>query len=156
MRGILAALFLLAAGAPASAGFLYVPPTVDADAAGAEEPAPARVAPAGADAAAGAVATVPPAGPGPAVWRVNAGETLRAALSRWGARAGADVVFLTDRRYRLDGAAAFEGGFGHAVQALFRRLSHLPHAPVAARSEGGTTLVVTHRPPRPPDGGDER
>ena len=149
MRGILAALFLLAAGAPASAGFLYVPPTVDADAAGAEEPGPGRGVPAGAGAA-------PPAGPGPAVWRVNAGETLRAALSRWGARAGADVVFLTDRRYRLDGAAAFEGGFGHAVQALFQRLSHLPHAPVAARSEGGTTLVVTHRPPRPPDGGDER
>ena len=155
MRGLLAALSLLAAAAPASAGFLYLPPAGGADAAGAEEPAPARVAPAG-GIGTGADATVPPAGPGPAVWRVNAGETLRAALSRWGARAGADVVFLTDRRYRLDGAAVFEGGFGHAVQALFRRLSHLPHAPVAARSEGGTTLVVTHRPPRPPDGGDER
>ena len=149
MQAILAALLLLAAAAPAFAGFLYVPPPVDADAAGAEEPGPGGGVPAGKGAA-------PPAGPGPAVWRVNAGEMLRAALARWGARAGADVVFLTDRRYRLDGAAAFEGGLMDAVEALFRGLSHLPHAPVAARPEGGTTLVVTHRPPRPPDKGDER
>ena len=68
-------------------------------------------------------------------------------LARWAGRAGSEVLFLTDRRYRLDGDAAFEGGFADAVQALFRSLSHLPHAPVAARSEGGTTLVVRHRMP---------
>ena len=149
MRALVAAVLLLAAIPPASAGFVYVPPAVDADATGAEEPGPGGGVPAGADAA------VPPAGPGPAVWRVKAGETLRAVLARWGARDGADVLFLTDRRYRLDGTAAFEGGFGHAVQALFRRLSHLPHAPVAARSEGGTTLVVRHRSPHLPEEGDE-
>ena len=99
--------------------------------------------------------TDPPPDPGPAVWLARAGETLRAVLARWGARAGTDVLFLTDRRYRLDGAAAFEGGFMDAVQALFRGLSHLPHAPVAARSEGGTTLVVRHRSPRLPDKGVE-
>ena len=75
-------------------------------------------------------------------------------LARWGAHAGVEVLFLTDRRYRLDGAAAFEGGFMDAVQDLFRGLSHLPHAPAAARSEGGTTLVVTHRSPPPPEKGE--
>ncbi len=45
---------------------------------------------------------------------------LRAALARWGGRAGVDVLFLTDRRYRLEAAAAFVGGFMDAVQALFR------------------------------------
>lgn len=69
---------------------------------------------------------------------------LRAALARWGARAGVDVLFLTDRRYRLDAAASFEGGFMEAVQALFRGLSHLPHPPVATRAEGAA-LVVRHR-----------
>ena len=80
---------------------------------------------------------------------------LRAVLARWAERAGTDVVFLTDRRYRLDGDAAFEGGFADAAQALFRSLSHLPHAPVAARSEGGTTLVVRHRMPASPAGGEQ-
>ena len=74
-------------------------------------------------------------------------------LTRWGARAGVEVLFLTDRGWRLDGTAAFEGGFMDAVQALFRGLAHLPHAPVAARSEGGTTLVVTHRLPASAQGG---
>ena len=78
---------------------------------------------------------------------------LRAVLARWAARAGTEVVFLTDRRYRLDGAAAFEGGFSDAVQALFRGLSHLPHAPVAAQSEGGSVLVVRHRMPASPGAG---
>ena len=87
---------------------------------------------------------------GASVWRVREGEMLRAVLARWAERAGTDVVFLTDRRYRLEGYAAFEGGFADAVQALFRSLSHLPHPPLAARSEGGTTLVVRHRMPATP------
>lgn len=80
------------------------------------------------------------------VWHVREGEMLRTALARWGARAGVGVLFLTDRRYRLDAAASFEGGFMEAVQALFRGLSHLPHPPVATRAEGAA-LVVRHRLP---------
>ena len=152
MAAAVAGLLLVMAASPASAGFRYVPPAVDAIAVEAEpaDPAPVPATPSE------AAASGPSAGTGQALWRVRAGEMLRAALGRWGARAGVRVLFLTDRRYRLDGAARFEGRFMDAVQALFPSLSHLPHAPVAARSEGGTTLVVTHRPPRPPDEGDER
>ena len=139
MTGAALAIALLVLSAvPAAAGFRYVPPE-------AEETAP------------GAADIGPPPGPGPAVldprvsgtsvWRVREGEMLSDVLARWAERAGTDVVFLTDRRYRLDDDAAFEGGFGDAAQALFLSLSHLPHAPVAARSEGGTTLVVRHRLP---------
>ena len=160
--GAAAAVALLAlSAAPASGGFRYVPP---AEAEAAAEPAakgagaedvesPARVSP----------ARVPSPGSGPAVldrgvagtsvsgasvlgtsvWRVHEGEMLRA-------------VCLTDRRYRLDTNAAFEGGFADAVQALFRSLSHLPHAPVATRSEGGTALVVRHRARRVEEGEDRR
>ena len=97
-------------------------------------------------------------GPGPAVsgtgvWRVHEGEMLRAVLARWARRAGTEVVFLTDRRYRLEGHAAFEGGFADAVRALFRSLSHLPHPPVAGRSAGGTALAVRHRMPASPASG---
>ena len=163
MAAALAIALLALSAAPASAGFRYVPPA-EAEAAaepaekgsdaGAEDiEAPARVSP----------ARVSPPGPGPAVpgasvadtsvWRVDEGEMMRSVLARWGARAGIDVVFLTDRRYRLEGDAAFKGGFTDAVQALFRGLSHLPHAPVAARSEGGTALVVRHRMPASPASG---
>ena len=152
MTGAAAVIALLAlSAAPASGGFRYVPP--EPELTQAEEVAP------------GATEIEPPPGSGPAVldprvsgkgvsgtsvWRVREGEMLRAALARWGVRAGTDVVFLTDRRYRLDGAAVFEGGFADAVQGLFRSLSHLPHAPVAAWSEGGTALVVRHRLPASP------
>ena len=171
---LLAVTAVSSAAGPAAADFRYVAPAAEAVAEDAEASTgdagglarTRRVDPAdgpeGRDAAA---SQAPPGGeaepaglapdPGLAVWRVHEGETLREVLARWGARAGMDVLFLTDRRYRLDGAAAFEGGFGHAVQALFRGLSHLPHAPVAARSEGGTTLVVRHRSPRPPEKGEE-
>ena len=149
------ALFALSA-APAAAGFRYVPP-VEA----AAEPAEAIAK------SPGAADIGPPPGPGTAVfgtsvldpgvsgasvWGVREGEMLRAVLARWAERTGTDVVFLTDRRYRLDGDAAFEGGFADAAQALFRSLSHLPHPPLAARSEGGTTLVVRHRMPASPAG----
>ena len=155
MTGAALAIALLAlAAAPAAAGFRYVPPA-ETGAAPAEAIAKSP----------GAADIGPPPGPGPAVsgasvldprvsgtsvldprvWRVREGEMLRAVLARWAEREGTDVVFLTDRRYRLDGDAAFEGGFADAAQALLLSLSHLPHAPVAARSEGGTTLVVRHR-----------
>ena len=131
-----AAIALLAlSAAPASGGFRYVPPAEAEAAAGITSPP-------------GPGPTVPGASvSGTSVWRVHAGEMLRAVLARWAARTGTEVLFLTDRRYRLDGHAAFEGRFTDAVRALFRSLSHLPHPPVAARSEGGTALVVRHRLP---------
>ena len=148
----LAIALLALSAAPAAAGFRYVPPAET----GAVPAEAIAKSPAGADIG-------PPPGPGPAVmdprvsgasvWRVREGEMLRGVLARWAERAGTDVVFLTDRRYRLDGDASFEGGFADAAQALFRSLSYLPHAPVAARSEGGTTLVVRHRLPASPASG---
>lgn len=87
------------------------------------------------------------------VWRVNAGDTLRATLARWGTRAGVDVLVLTDRRYRLHEARDFPGRFADAVGALFAALAHLPHPPAGALSADGRTLTVLHRVPH---AGDER
>ena len=154
MTGAALAIALLAlSAAPAFGGFRYVPP------------AETGAVPAEAIAKSPGTADIgPPPGPGPAVmdprvsgprvWRVREGGMLRAVLARWATRSGTDVVFLTDRRYRLEGDAAFEGGFAEAAQALFRSLSHLPHPPVAARSEGGTALVVRHRMPASPARGE--
>ena len=141
-----AALALLAA-APAAAGFRYVP---EGAGGGAGETAGPL----------GGVVTVPPEaghggpapGPGPLLWRVREGETLRAVLARWGARVGADVTFLTDRRYRLDAAAVFEGAFGDAVEALLQGLNHLPHPPEGTLSADGGWLAVTHRVRRADEG----
>lgn len=151
-----AALALLAASAaPVSAGFRYVPPAeVEAAAepaakgtvAGGEdmEPSPGPGQAVSGQAVSGA--GVSGAGvSGTSVWRVRAGETLRGVLARWGVRAGADVVFLTDRRYRLEGAASFGGEFAQATQALFEALGHLPHPPEGAVSADGRSLAVTHR-----------
>lgn len=126
----LAVLVLLTAADPAAAGFRYVPAAAD----GGVVTTPVEGGQA-----------VPVPGPGPLLWRVRAGETLRAVLSRWGARAGADVTFLTDRRYRLDESAAFEGSFPDAVEALIQGLSHLPHPPEGLLSADGGRLAVTHR-----------
>ena len=152
----------------AFAGFRYVPPEPPPAADELPEPAVRGPVPLAAGAQ-GAEAGGPAAGPGTrvsgtsvshtsvsgtrvsgtsvsgtSVWGVREGEMLRAALARWGARAGVEILFLTDRRYRLEAAADFEGGFMDAVQALLRGLSHLPHPPVAARAEGAA-LVVRHR-----------
>ncbi|MDE0407242.1 MAG: TcpQ domain-containing protein [Alphaproteobacteria bacterium] len=158
---------IVSAAAPAEAGFRYVP-AAGAGEAGAQADAGARTERVGA----GHADPAPGSGPavsgrsvsgtsisgarvsGTRVWRIHAGETLRAALSRWAARAGADVTFLTDRRYRLDGAAAFEGAFPDAVEALFRGLAHLPHPPAGAVSTDGRSLAVTHRMRRTAERGD--
>ena len=88
------------------------------------------------------------------VWRIEAGDTLRAVLERWGTRAGVEVLFLTDRRYRLHRGQAFEGAFIDAVRTLFFALSHLPHPPAGEFTAGGKSLAVTHRAPQiPPNGG---
>ena len=161
MCGVLAIVLLAASAAPAAAEFRYVPP--------AEAESPAEPVAKGTGALHENIEPRPGPGravsgasvsgarvPGTRVWRVHEGEMLRGVLARWGARAGTEVLFLTDRRYRLDVDAAFEGGFADAVQALFRSLSHLPHAPVAARSEGGATLVVRHRMPASPARGEKQ
>ena len=54
-------------------------------------------------------------------------------------------MFLTDRRYRLEGEAAFEGGFDEAAQALFEALAHLPHPLEGVLSPDSRSLAVTHR-----------
>ncbi|MDE0051560.1 MAG: TcpQ domain-containing protein [Rhodospirillales bacterium] len=167
MTGAILVLALALNAAGASAGFRYVAPETPLEVAPevpsvvkqappepvARGPVPIPAGPRGADPG-GASADPGQAVPGPrihgtsvsdpSVWRVHEGEMLRAALARWGARAGVDVLFLTDRHYRLEAAAAFEGRFMDSVKALFRGLSHLPHPPVAARAEGAA-LVVRHR-----------
>ena len=144
-----------------NAGFVYVPPDETApvqaeaggDAAPQLEPEAAGGAAVGLDAhEAGA------ARPGPDRWHVHPGEMLREALDRWGSRAGVEILFLTDRRYRLHEARSFAGSFGEATQALLSALSHLPHRPVGERKGAGRTLAVLHgaRPNRVPPAGDGR
>ena len=128
MAVTMAAAAAVVMGSGASAGFRYVPPP---------EPAPAVAGPEAGE----------PARAGSGGWRVHAGETLREALDRWGARAGAGVVFLTDRRYRLGEARTFGGGFDEAAKALFAALAHLPRPPVGELSGDGRALTVLHRAP---------
>lgn len=79
-------------------------------------------------------------------WRVNAGETLEQALRRWGARAGVEVVVLTDRSWRIGESRVFRGRtFDEACAALLIGLSHMPHPPAGERN--GSVLSVTHRLP---------
>lgn len=88
-------------------------------------------------------------------WQVRPGEMLRDILGRWGRRAGVEVLFLTDRRYRLHEGRTFEGPFENAVEALFAALSHLPHPPAGETRAGGRTLAVMHKsdPTRTAGGG---
>ena len=79
------------------------------------------------------------------LWHVRADETLRSVLARWGARHGIDLIFLTDRRYRLHEARLFQGSFAEAAEALLGALSHLPHPPVGELRSGGRTFAVLHR-----------
>ena len=81
-------------------------------------------------------------------WRIGPEETLREVLQRWSERAGVDVLWLTDRRYRLHEARLFEGSFEEAVGSLFFSLSHLPRAPVAELAGDGGVLSVMHRASR--------
>ena len=127
-----ASIAMVAAIPTATAEFRYVPP--DRPPTAAVEPVPDVAAP-------------PPGEPAHAGWQVHAGETLRETLDRWGARAGIDVLFLTDRRYRLGEARTFEGGFGEAAKALFAALAHLPRPPVGELSGDGRRLTVLHRAP---------
>ena len=89
-------------------------------------------------------------------WQVRAGEMLREALGRWGGRAGIEVLFLTDRRYRLHEGRAFEGSFDEAAMDLLAALSHLPHPPVGETRPDGRTLAVMHEAGRARAPGDGR
>ena len=87
-------------------------------------------------------------------WRVQAGETLKETLERWGERAGVGVLYLTDRHYRLHRERVFEGGFAAAARGLFFSLSYLPHPPAGEFARDGRTLTVMHRE-RALDAGDD-
>ncbi len=86
-------------------------------------------------------------GRGVADWSVAQGETLREALARWSAMVGVELVWLTDRSYRVHETRRFRGTFAEAVTALTRSLSGLDRAPEAVIAASGRTLSVTHRIP---------
>ena len=90
-------------------------------------------------------------------WTIEVGEELRDVLARWGDRAGVEVMFLTDRRYRIDEAREFAGTFEQALRALLFGLSHLPHPPAGELSADGRSLSVMHRSSRveAPVGGED-
>ena len=88
----------------------------------------------------------------PGLWHVRPGETLRNVLGRWGRRAGIEVLFLTDRRYRLQEGRTFAGPFAEAADALFATLSRLPHPPVGEQRSDGATLAILHRSRQAGDG----
>ena len=77
-------------------------------------------------------------------------------MSRWGGRAGVEVLFLTDRRYRLHEGRTFAGAFEEAAEALFAALSKMPHPPVGEMRRDSRTLMVMHsaRPDRARTVGD--
>ena len=114
---------------------------------GSESVSPLQVQVTTADARPGAPANgaAEAAAHGTGLWRLSADETLRGVLDRWAGRAGVEVLFLTDRRYRLHEARRFEGSFAEAAQALLAALAHLPHAPAGELRTGGRTLAVLHR-----------
>ncbi len=88
--------------------------------------------------------------PEPEVWRVAPGELLADVLARWGGRAGVAIVWLTDRRWRIDQGVTFRGTFDQATRSLLFGLSHLAFAPVAQFAPAAATLAIVHRPPGAP------
>ena len=82
-----------------------------------------------------------------AQWTMDSGELLHDVLARWGSRAGVRIVWLTDRRWRLDETRAFQGRFVDATRSLLFALSHLSYAPVAEISANGRSITVVHRGP---------
>ena len=171
---VAAVLAMAAMAPPSSAAFLYVPPEeanaapvagsgsggtaagrpavrrieerIDDQAGGVTVP-PLQARVRTADGGSGERARVTPeeAAAESGLWGIRAGETLRTVLGRWGRRAGIEVLFLTDRRYRLHEGRAFNGSFEEAAHALSGALSHLPHPPAMELRADGGTLAVLHR-----------
>lgn len=78
-------------------------------------------------------------------WRVWAEETLRSAMSRWGARAGVEFVWLTDRHYRVHDGRVFRGRtFEEATASLFAALGDVRDAPAGRLSADGSSMVMRH------------
>ena len=78
-------------------------------------------------------------------WRIWADETLRSAMSRWGARAGVEVVWRTDRHYRLHEGRVFRGKtFEEAAALLFAALGDVRDAPAGRLSSDGSSMAVRH------------
>lgn len=143
-----AVLLALGGGGGARAAFEYIPPV--------REAAPTLEMPAAPDGATatGELAALPPAPveePAPE-WVVRAGTTLEAVLGEWAARAGVEVVMLTDRQYLIGSSHVFRGAFADAVRALLFGLGHLRYAPVGQLLEGGRVLAVYHRAPEGEEG----
>ena len=147
MAGVMAVAVALTVPA-AEAAFLYVPP---------HEPVPTAIEAGDSEVGAAVFETVDREGRArtavkasigdldPGLWHIRPGETLREVLGRWGGRAGIEVLFLTDRRYRLHEGRTFAGPFAAAADSLFATLSRLPHPPVGERRSDGGTLAVLHR-----------
>ena len=152
----------VAMSSAAPAAFLYVPPAAPALEEGGDQNSPeapghvpegdetrAAVQPpvGGAEAGEAGLSTgaSESAAHGDHLWHARSGETLREVLSRWGEREHVEILFLTDRRYRLHEGRAFEGSFAEASQALLSALSHLPRPPVGERRFDGRTFAVMHR-----------
>ncbi len=82
---------------------------------------------------------------GVADWHVRAEETLRSVMSRWGARAGVEVVWRTDRHYRIQDARVFrDRTFEEAASALFVALGDAPDAPAGRLSADGSSMAMKH------------
>ncbi len=78
-------------------------------------------------------------------WRVWSEETLRSVMSRWGARAGVEVVWRTDRHYRVHDGRVFRGRtFEEASALLFAALGGVPDAPAGRLSEDGASMAMKH------------
>ena len=78
-------------------------------------------------------------------WRVWAEETLRSVMSRWGARAGVEIVWQTDRHYRVHEGRVFNARtFEEASASLFAALGGVRDAPVGVLSPDGGSMAVRH------------
>lgn len=91
--------------------------------------------------------------PGPPVgndrtWHVQAGQTLKDVLERWGARAGVETIYLTDREWALQYSYAFRGTYEEALRALLFALRGQPARPVGELAAGGRVLLVHHAIPK--------
>lgn len=77
----------------------------------------------------------------PRVWRAQAGQTVRATLTRWGQRAGIRVLWRSRQDWPVVANTRFTGSFAQAAQSLLAAMV-AQGAPVAARLYANHVLVV--------------